>query len=1127
MSTGFDIPQDARDRQRLASDPAHSAWVSAIAGSGKTHVLADRVIRLLVAGTKASRILCLTYTRAAAANMSARVFRRLGVWATADDATLDASLAALGAATGAAARDRARRLFAEALDVPGGLKIETIHAFCTRILHQFPFEAGVAAHFTVLDDIGARELTDRHITGALLRAAAEPDSRLGRDLASLMERAADTTLREVIDTVLADRATLARWQDPGNATRLEADLLRALGGQPGDTVAGLDAEALDSPVFPVADWPDAIALLETGADTETNAASALRRALGAAGRDRVALSDPAFLTQKGEARKAVVTKPFAKANPDLAAAMSAERDRRIKLVGRRRACETTERTSALFRTGAAIVAGIDREKAARGLLDYGDLIERTRDLFARVDASWVLYKLDLGIDHVLVDEAQDTSAAQWDIVGRLVGEFTAGAGARGTLNRTLFVVGDEKQSIFSFQGADPVLFDERRRAFGQAFREAGLGFERVPFTRSFRSSPDILAGIDAVFSREVAFTGLSADPVPTQHDPVRVTIPGEIEVWPLVEPEQKPEIDPWLALDALQVSDPRVRLAQAIAARLGTWLQHGESILRDGRPHPIRAGDVLILVRQRGPLFEAILKALKTAGLPVAGADRLVLTNHIAVMDLIALADALTLPADDLALATVLRSPLVGLTDDDLIRLAAKRPGTLRLALADAGHPAAAWVDGRAREAASLTPWQFYARLLGPLGGRRAFAARLGAEANEALDELLAAALNDETRHPPSLQGFVARLRDGGAQVKRDMDIARDEIRVMTVHGAKGLEAPVVILADTTSKPEGSKTPTLVTLPGVGNAGLPVWAGPKAGDTPALAAARADAATAARAEHKRLLYVALTRAEDRLIVCGALGRTALPDESWYRLVQDGLAPSGQAGEDRILRFRARGLDMPAPFVDPTMVAPQPPAPGWLGTLAPEPAAVLLRPSETGAGRATGNGAADVARRGRFVHRLLEVLPGLPPENRRPAAERALTTPDDAGLIDDVLRLIADPALADLFGPRSRAEVSVAGRLPTHDAHEAPILVAGQVDRLVVADTHVMICDFKSGTPYDPLPEAYIEQLALYRQVLAGVWPDRAIRAAIVWTASARLVEPSAADLDRALSHARRRAITSR
>jgi ATP-dependent helicase/nuclease subunit A len=1134
------VPLDVLDRQRAASDPAVSAWVAANAGSGKTHVLAQRVIRLLLAGTRPEKILCLTYTKAAAANMANRVFDTLGHWTALDDDALDDAIAVVeGRRPNARQRVRARRLFAEALDTPGGLKVQTIHAFCTRLLQQFPFEADVAARFEVLEDRAQSELIDRQRLAVLLEAAATPDGDLGRALAQAIAVAADVTFAQVVGEAIGRRDQLTAWiAATGGVAAAVADLSRALGVDPGDSAERIDREIVEGPLFPLSEWAAVAALCQAGSAIDQRQCERLSAAAQATGRERVTAYLSVFLTtDKFEARKSIVTASLARQYPDLARRLADEQARVLALLDRRRAVETRDRTAALITIAAAVIARIRAEKERRGLLDYDDLIDKTLHLLAKVEAAWVHHKLDLGIDHVLIDEAQDTSPKQWDIVARLVAEFAAGFGARD-IKRSIFAVGDEKQSIFSFQGAAPAKFAEMRARFEREFRAAELGWRYVRFQQSFRSTAVVLEAVDTVFGRPEAFQGLTADPVAPVHEAIRAKTPGLVEIWPLIEPDKKPEIEGWDApFDTTRETTPRVRLARKIAASIKSWIARRDRVGESTDRHAIRPGDVLVLVRQRGTLFEAIIRALKDADVAVAGADRLVLTEHIAVMDLMVLADALLLPDDDLALATVLKSPLFGLDDAQLFDLAWERNGSLRAALRGKSHDlffvaAAEKLDRYAEWARHDTPFSFYARILGAERGRAGFYARLGAEAADALDEFLEHALLYERHEAPTLQGFVAWLRAGSTEVKRDMDIARDEVRVMTVHGAKGLEAPVVILADTTTPPKGPREPRLLTLQGeAGTAGRLIWAGRKADDIAPVAAARAAAVRDAEDEYRRLLYVAMTRAADRLIVAGARGVNAEPEGCWYRLVHDALA--GEAieapaddgdGDGAVLRWRksaAEETTLSEPATAEGKAAP--PAPDWLTHAAPRAprAARALAPSAAGGIQPIGDRKALL--RGRVVHRLLQALPAMALERRAEAARRYLARKTDfrederTAMAGEVLALLDDARFAPLFAPHSRAEVPIVGRLA--DGAE----VSGQVDRLAVTDAAVLIADYKTDRPaprrLEDTLEKYVRQLALYRAVLIALYPGREVRAALVWTAEPNLMEVPAAMLDAALSRA--------
>jgi ATP-dependent helicase/nuclease subunit A len=1142
------IPETVTRAQVAVSNPDAAAWVAANAGSGKTHVLAQRVIRLLLSGVEPARILCITFTKAAAANMANRVFGRLAEWTALDDAALDAALRAIGESKiDATRRARARQLFALTLETPGGLKVQTIHAFCTHLLHSFPFEADVAARFEVLDEAAEAQLLDRQVLSVLLDAAAQPGSPRGRALTTAIATAADETFRDLLSEAIKQRDKIKGWIDgAGGVDGAIAELSAVFGVDADDTEDKLDALLLsESPIRP-SEWPAVAAAFAEGSKTDQEQGERFRALSRLSGAERAEIYLKIFCTDERSARVTLITKPLQKKHAVLAARLLNEQKRVCALLDRKRAVAARERTAALITIAAEIIDRYRAEKSRRGLLDYDDLIDKALAMLNSVKAAWVHYKLDRGIDHVLIDEAQDTSPKQWAIIEKLTEEFFAGAGARDFVKRTIFAVGDEKQSIFSFQGAAPKKFADMRRHFEAAHARAEQTFIYRTFDHSFRSGVNVLSAVDRVFSAREIFVSVTADAagVPA-HVALPEAAPGLVEIWDTFKPEERPKIEAWDApFDRITASSPQERLARKIASTVRAWRGQG-----------MRPGDVLILVRRRGPQFEAIIRALKDANIPVAGADRLVLTDHIAVMDLMALADALLLPDDDLALATVLKSPLFGFDDEMLFRIAWNRKGTLRAALReqagdDPRFAAAAETLNRLADAAVReTPFAFYARLLNAEGGRARMLARLGHEAADALDEFLELALKYEQSETPSLQGFVAWLHAAKSEIKRDMEITRDEVRVMTVHGAKGLEARAVILADTTTPPWGWHPPRLLAIPPERAApGAPerlIWALGKKDDVSPMAAAREAALCAMEDEYRRLLYVAMTRAAERLIVCGTDSKKKRPDRCWYDLVHDALEQDlvqepADDGDGTVWRYRKAATGAPA--ADAASDERQEfIIPAWLRRDAPteRPRLKVIAPSRAfedasplpaaaarrgGAKRADRGGDANALIRGTLFHRLMQSLPDIAPEHRAEAARRFLSRPklieklnaaERDAIVEQVLALIEDKAFSVLFAPGSRAEVPIVGRDGEH-------IVVGQVDRLAVTSEAVLIADYKTNrwaplTLDDALarhPE-YVVQLARYRMVLKRLYPDRTVRAALVWTEVPLLMEIPGKYLDAA------------
>ncbi|HVV78091.1 MAG TPA: double-strand break repair helicase AddA [Pseudolabrys sp.] len=1123
-----EIPKAVRDAQIRAADPETSVFVSANAGSGKTHVLTQRVINLLLQGVDPSKILCITYTKAAAANMANRVFERLAEWIALDDAAFDRRLnESTGKPVTAAQRVLARRLFATALETPGGLKVQTIHAFCTSLLHQFPFEADVAARFEVLDDNATSDLLDRLTLDVMQEAANDPDGPLGLALTTAITAAADTTFMDLIAETIRKRDIIIGWANrAGSVPKAIDELTRAFGLTPGDSIEAIEDECLSDTLIPKADWPALLAVLSASPNkTDRDLVATFEAIRGMRGTDAVNEYLSIFCTDKLERRARVITDKLGKTQPQWAERLRAEQDRVCSLVEKRKAVIARDRSAALLTISSAVIGRYAVEKDRRGQLDYDDLIDKTLALFAQTSAAWVLYKLDLGVDHVLVDEAQDTSPKQWQIIKTIVTEFVPG-GARENVRRTMFAVGDEKQSIFSFQGAAPRSFAQMRSYFGDLFTGAGVEFRNEKLPYSFRSSPIVLESVDGVFSREQAYRGLTDDQVKTLHQAVYADAPGEVEIWDMIVPDPKDDNKQgWDApFDTTKESSPAIKLAGKIGRTVKRWCAAGT-----------RPRDVLILVRQRGPAFEAVIRALKREGIAVAGADRLVLTEHIAVMDLLALGDALLLSGDDLALATVLKSPLFGLDEDQLFTLAYQREGSLRSSLRAkaADDPmfgmANLALDQLARAARDMTPFAFYAHVLGPLKGRQRILARLGAEANDPLDEFLNLALDYERWETPSLQGFLHWIRVAQSEVKRDMEMERDEVRVMTVHGAKGLEAENVILIDsTTVRPEGAYPPRLLTTPlGPDGATVLIWGSRQALDVGPMQAARQMTLDAARDEYRRLLYVGMTRAAERLVICATRGEKKAPDECWYNLVCEALKPlaeeTADADGDKAWRLRKGETSAQTDDKAPT-VAPAD-APDWLRQPAApsSPPSRILTPSGSGddePARFAGRGDRDKAlRRGTLFHRLMQSLPDIAPDRRADAARVFLARDDDlseaehAEMTAQAFAILNDTRFAPLFAPGSRAEVSVAGLV-------GDVQVPGQIDRLVVTDTEVLIADYKTNRPAPKridVPPVYVRQLALYRALLQKIYPQKPVRAALLWTETPELMELSATALDTALA----------
>jgi len=1145
---------ESQDYQRRAADPANSAWVSANAGTGKTYVLVLRVLRLLLSGASIDSILCLTFTKAAAAEMSNRLIARLGEWAAMSPEALTEEL------TGILQRPPtdedcafARCLFARVLDAPGGLKIMTIHAFCDRVLRRFPLEAGVPPSFTILTDEERRALLQETTDAVLHDAARDPRSALGEALTTVVGYAGEDRFPSLLQAVISKQGTLRQLireqiDDEDAFAGIEKALRRALGVDAADTAESiLDAMAAVCPDTLIA---SANAMLAGGKKSDHDLAEKLGKAQSLSGPQRVEALSGAFLTTSGQPRadSRFMTKAVRQADPGTADALCRVRDDFAALEARRRALDTATASTALLRLGDAVIQRYEEAKLERTAMDFDGLIAKTLALFQRSDASaWVLFRLDSDLRHILVDEAQDTSPAQWALVRALTVEFFAGEGVEERAD-TLFAVGDEKQSIYGFQGADPQQFAQTGRDYSSRARAAQQPWIEAPLTLSYRTTRAVLEAVDLVFADRQRTAGLTADDRPVRHFAHREGEAGLVEIWPVVKPEPRDPAPAWEPFsESAGGAPPPKMLAERIARQIRHWLDSGETLLSQNRP--IRPGDILILVRKREPFAAPMVKALKSQGIPVAGADRIRLTEQLAVMDLMALGDALLLPEDDLTLAALLKSPIFGFDDDDLFAIAHERSGSLRAALAetaarnDAYAVAAERLSTWQADAAALKPFDFYMARLEGDGLRRKLLDRLGPEAADAIDEFVNLALSYEAGETPTLQGFLHWLRAAAPEVKRDMEGGRDEVRVMTVHGSKGLEANIVILADTCSARTGNRG-ALVELAQTGQppgaAALPVWVLPGARLIPAVDEACEAEQRAEQQEYLRLLYVAMTRARDRLYIGGFEGQRARDSNCWYDLVCDGL--DGRLSETADHEGNpVRRMECPQE-IPPKQAHSAPPAeraeplPEWRwrnAEIRPGPAIIspsrLDLPDTNGdAGHAPGARPRGPAlQRGRLVHRLLEQLPGLPPGDRRSGGMRFLAAEaahmgesDHEALLSSVIAILDNPAFGRLFGPHSRAEVALTAEIAAPGGG-TPLRVSGQVDRLVIRETEALILDFKTGMsiPHGPeaAPHAYLAQLAAYRLALTRILPALPVRAALLWTDGPQLMPIPEAMLDGAES----------
>jgi ATP-dependent helicase/nuclease subunit A len=1085
------------EEQKRAIDPRHSVWVSASAGSGKTKILAGRVVALLLKGTPPERILCLTFTKAAASEMHNRLVAIAADMATMtehdlrimieqhiQDNHIDDVLMA-----------RARHLFTRLIETP--VRIHNIHSFCEYLLRRFPLEAGISPVFMMWDDATARRYQQQVI-----------ENNVTPDLVACFSR---QSYEKAMQTLFFDRNRIESFFAT-KTNNVAHDIAKAIGL----------TEILD----PARAWQqflaynDAVApqwrgllpdLLQQSKEVEK--VEILSSWFAATGVDQEKYW-PAFklvfLTKEERPRKKVFTK--------MAACQESAQEMTAKILAYQQQCQAYQlwqQTQLLWEAGQKALTDYRILKERAHALDFDDLLIHAHHLLASsAMAPWVLYKLDGGLDHVLLDEAQDTSPLQWSILRAILREFTSGLGARDT-HRTIFVVGDEKQSIYSFQHADPETFHNTKAMLRAQLAAINEPLYEAKLQKSFRSAPAILKCVDAVFEEEGIRQGVSDQPV--HHMASRQQDKAVVEFWPLIEDEK-----------------PEEELAARIGDQISAWLRDGTCL--PGRNRPIAPADIIILVRNRKPLAGPIIRALKMRGVPVAGLDRLSLPTALSVQDMMALARFVLLPEDDLNLAVLLKGPFIGFTDDNLLALLPDRKDSLYAALmeqAGQGTPsqkALEYLDHVQDLAKEAPPDIFFGQLLieaCPVAssGWQAMMTRLGHDCLDPLEEFLNLAASYTTSSLSDLQHFVDFMDRHNIEIKREKQggslQGQGVVEIMTVHGAKGLEAPIVFLADTTSAPTRGKLP-----PWLWVADMPLYVNNQAMAMGDLAMARDKLFSKEQEEYRRLLYVAMTRAKDCLYVAG-FKRERMGEASWYHHMAPAFARLDQPQLRETYRPEAQYLyadDGAFPFHHQKISEPETygPSPAWL-TEFPRVETIKPRLSPSDEKRmeddiifsSSRSLPPEAARaRGVFIHRLLELIPAMPPpmwpetiKTMRDRSHDAAEIDPDQTLVGEMLRLLQDKACQPIFFPGDDATVyreqPLAADFGTHR-------LLGQVDLLLIRPDFIWCIDFKTGHfPFqdgEQIPSSYKAQMESYYSVLKRIYPASSIRLSLLWTAATRLVD---------------------
>lgn len=1088
------VMQEDNSRQ-LALNPNFNVWVSASAGTGKTKILTDRLLMLLLTDIDPQKILCLTFTKAAASEMRERLLHQALEWSICSEEKLIESLNQfLESAPSQEQQMKARSLFMILINGTPGIRITTIHSFCQSLLTQFPIEAGISPAFKILAEHESHPLLKQALEETL--AFSSTTLELKQAITLLTENLHVVTFQEIIESLIARPERLQKILNEGleAATQKLEEMFGCHHTQsPEDYVKEYQK------VQQLEDLHRMRVALAQGGKTDIARSEAIHEWITLKSLPTIKNFEEYaghFLTLDGEIRKNLVSTSVSQKFPDVLDLLSREAHLIQEIFQRQKSLLNMKMTKALYQLGLAILEKYERLKKMTHALDYNDLIQKARFLLTDSElCSWVLYKLDGGIDHILIDEAQDTNESQWDIIQALTEEFYAGESARST-SRTLFAVGDPKQSIYSFQGTSPVIFEKKKSFYQQKIQAAQKNFYTLSLEKSYRSTAIILEAVDAVCSDEDVRMALNKKGEAVRHISHHQHKGGKVELWPLLESDDK-EIT------------GREQLSVCLAKKIKELLDQKTFLHVRGRP--IEASDILILLRERSSLMASLILSLKKEGIPVAGPDRLSLLNEIAIQDLIALGDFLLLPEDDLTLACILKSPLIGLEEEDLFELAYDRQeDTLwqRLQKSLTYQASYVFLSDLRNKVDYVGPFSLYSDLLNRLGGRQKFQARLGEECRDGIEEFLTLCLEYENTHCASLQEFLTWIKATDIEVKRDFSKANSGVRVMTVHGAKGLQAPVVILADTTTKPVWREKFLWQEKPNP----LLLWASSHDELPRELKKIKERLQEEQQAEYWRLLYVAMTRAEEHLYIAGVKMRASIKG-TWYEVLLRALAPlshqvefkeeflrgsglqlwkKSQIKQDIEVKFEAENnYSLPAYFQNPIDSEE---------TLSPLISATIEENLE----RQEKTFQEQLLRKllnNLSIHRSIEYEKEAQKiyENFFPFVFKGLFEK----YYKAVLHILTDPKLSFLFTGPTYVDVPFAG-YPKNKP------ITGQIDRVTVQEEMVYIITYKIGVSDLPSKNSISsedkKEIEIYQKVIQDIFPDKEIKCYFLWLETGQLRE---------------------
>ena len=1074
------VLEQANTLQAQASNPAYNVWVSASAGSGKTKVLTDRILRLLLSGIAPRKILGITFTKNAAAGMQQRIDDILSFWGYGDHKLVANDLESrLKLWSMACDHKKIIEIQALARSLLAGsdkVRIQTIHSFCQSLLKAFPLEAKVDHNFTVIDERQQQDLVKQAITDVITKKQFE--------LTVISQFMDEESFLSAIDDFLQEAPNPDETQVKTKLQQIygiidDSVSLEQLAAEFYDGTKQLDLKQLRQ-------------ILIHGSKTEQKQGEHLTNWLQLPNKqEQLDMYLRVFLTQKGELRQKVITSKTSKQYPDMAQIMIEEQTRVHTFAQTRKALQAFMLNFNIYKIGTGIAEQFKFLKQQRAFLDYDDLIAKCADLLVNNSAAaWVMYKLDGGIDHILVDESQDTSPLQWRVITALINEFIT-----SDKHKTFFIVGDEKQSIYSFQGASMECFHDSYKSLQQLCQNHKKTFKHIELNISFRSTPAVLKAVDHTFN------SISWLDEPIKHLAARNHDYGRVELWDLVK-SQDQQSESNSESNAAHIlafnSDFKGLSAQVIEAkRIADQIKHmlDHKIILPSKKHPITPGDIMILVQRRGNLMDKIIKYLQKAQIPVAGQDRILLTNNIAIQDLMALARFLCLPLDDFSLACALKSPLFNLNDDDLFDLTHKSTVSLWQSLQN--NSKYTHICEQLKKWLNLVDYSRSYEIFSTILAQhsKSFTQTMGETIIEILDEFLRLVLESERYTSPNLESFIAWFEHYDNEVVRVTEKST-KVQIMTVHGAKGLQAPIVFLPDTTnvcSLKAKMWWETGIPLLNVNNNECPE----------SLIPYKKTALQKLYREYLRLLYVAMTRAEDILIISGQEGRQSSQLQSWSQIINSSMEQYAnrvliKEMSHEVWRF-SRNEELDLQVLEATINEPESKLeiPKWLNVnVAPEYSIDIITPSTMidKSPKTKANAPNLAPFKGEIMHKLLEILPHYD-RAQWPIIGQHIGKSYTQDSTIDINQFIAQAnkiitQFPDIFS-KGQAEVAVAAQLLFNGKQ---CQVQGRVDRVIIEGNIVKIIDFKTGEP----KSIYTKQLELYRKVFAQTHPQYEIKSYLLW-----------------------------